>query len=325
MKTICVIGAGQLGSRHLQALKNVSKALRVYVIDPFEQSLKVAKERYDVIEEVDTNELSYHTSLSEIDSNTTFDIAIVATTSNVRKAPTVELVENFNVDIIVFEKLLFQRKEDYHQVLDLLKKHNVKAYVNCCMRMMSFYNKIKSDFQNTKFKYTVSGSQYGLVTNLIHYIDHMCYLNNSTDYVGNSKYLDTEIIESKRKGFYELTGNYQVQFQNGTQGDFTCYPEGDSPAIIQIFNEKTHIISKEAEGIVWVSKFENNWSWEEIEFNIPYQSQLTTILIDGILEGKGCPLPLYEESMKIHLPLLGSLLDFVNDNCKINFDYYPFT
>ena len=38
MKTICIIGAGQLGSRHLQALKNVSKVLRVYVVDPFEQS-----------------------------------------------------------------------------------------------------------------------------------------------------------------------------------------------------------------------------------------------------------------------------------------------
>ena len=55
-------------------LKNVSKVLRVYVVDPFEQSLKVAKERYDVIEQVDTNEVSYHTSMSEIDSNTIFDI-----------------------------------------------------------------------------------------------------------------------------------------------------------------------------------------------------------------------------------------------------------
>lgn len=325
MKTICVIGAGQLGSRHLQALKNVSKALRVYVIDPFKESLKVAKERYDVIKEVDTNEVSYHTSLSEINSSTTFDIAIVATTSDVRKAPTVELVENFNVDVIIFEKILFQHKEDYYQVLELLNKYNVKAYVNCCMRMMSFYNKIKSNFQNTKFKYTVSGSKYGLVTNLIHYIDHMCYLNNSIDYVGNSKHLDSEIIESKRKGFYELTGNYQVQFQNGTQGDFTCYPEGESPAIIQIFNEKTHVISRESEGKVWISKSDNNWIWEEIDFSIPYQSQLTTILIDEILEGKGCSLTLYEESMKIHLPLLESLLDFINDISEAKFNKYPFT
>ena len=325
MRTICIIGAGQLGSRHLQALKNVSKVLRVYVVDPFEQSLKVAKERYDVIEKVDTNEVSYHTSLSEIDSNTTFDIAIVATKSNVRKAPTVELVKNFNVDVIVFEKLLFQDKEDYSEILTLLKEHNIKAYVNCCMRMMSFYNEIKSDFQNTKFNYNVSGSQYGLVTNLIHYIDHMSYLNNSTDYVGDSKFLDTEIIESKRKGFYELTGTYQVRFQNGTQGTFTCYPEGDSPAVIQIFNDKIHIISKETEGKVWISKSENNWNWEEIDFNIPYQSQLTTILVDEILKGEECSLPFYEESMKIHLPLLDSLLDFVNSVSEDKFNKYPFT
>lgn len=325
MRTVCIIGAGQLGSRHLQALKNVSKELRIYVIDPFDQSLTVAEERYNVVDAIDKNEVSYHTSLSEIDSNTSFDIAIIATTSNVRKAPTVELIENFHVDTIVFEKLLFQHKEDYHQVSELLKKYDVKAYVNCCMRMMSFYNQIKSDFQHTKFTYLVSGSQYGLVTNLIHYIDHMAFLNGSTDYIGDSKNLDSEIIKSKRKEFYELTGTYQVQFKNGTLGSFTCYPDGDSPTLIQVFNNKVHIISRESEGKVWISRSENNWTWEEIDFSIPYQSQLTTELVEGIFNGDGCDLPLYEESMKIHLPLLDSLLEFMNNVSGSNFNKYPFT
>ena len=47
MKTVLVIGAGQLGSRHLQALKLVQNDLSISVVDPFQASLDVAKERFE--------------------------------------------------------------------------------------------------------------------------------------------------------------------------------------------------------------------------------------------------------------------------------------
>ena len=47
MKTIVVIGAGQLGSRHLQALSKVNFKTTIEVVDPFESSLVVAKGRFN--------------------------------------------------------------------------------------------------------------------------------------------------------------------------------------------------------------------------------------------------------------------------------------
>ena len=325
MKNVFVIGAGQLGSRHLQALKSIRQNLEINIIDPNKESLKVAKERYDSIPGNQDNRVFYKQSINNIDATTEIDIVIIATTSNVRAKITKDLLEKFEVKSIVFEKILFQKREDYFAVSDLLKKKNVKGYVNCCMRMMSFYNEIKSSFKDTKFKYLVSGSQYGLVTNLIHYIDHMAYLNNSTHYTANSNFLDENLIESKRKGFYELNGTFHVNFNNGTQGIFTCEPEGDSPIIIQAYNNKVHFISKESEGKVLISKSENDWKWEEIEFNIPFQSELTTNLIEELFQKDTCSLPSYEESKEIHLPLLDSLLDFINKKDEASFDLYPFT
>ena len=325
MKKIFIIGAGQLGSRHLQALKSIKKTLDIYIIDPSRESLEIAKERYETIPGNQNNKVSYNESIKSIDSSQKIDIVIIATNSNVRAEITKALLEKFEVKSIIFEKILFQKREDYFTVSKLLKNKNVKGYVNCCMRMMSFYNEIQSSFKGTKFKYLVSGSQYGLVTNLIHYIDHMAFLNQNTDYTADTSFLDDNLIESKRKGFYELNGTFQVKFKNGTQGLITCEPEGNSPVIIQAFNDKAHFISRESEGKVWLSKSINDWKWEEVEFNIPFQSELTTILVQDLLNGDSCILPSYEESMKIHLPYLDSLLDFINDHNETKFDHYPFT
>ena len=324
MKNIFIIGAGQLGSRHLQALKNSNNSLNIFIVDPSSESLEIANERYESMPGIDNNTVSYSKSLNDINCNK-IDIVIIATASNVRANVTRDLLDKFEVETIVFEKILFQKREDYSIILELLKSKNVKSYVNCPMRMMSFYKEIQSSFKGTKFTYMVSGSQYGLVTNLIHYIDHMAFLNQSIDYTCNADLLENNIFESKRKGFYELNGTFNVNFKNGTQGIFTCESKGNLPGVVQAFNENVHFISRESEGKVLISRIENDWKWEEIEFNIPYQSELTAILVEDILMNDSCSLPSYEESVKLHLPYLDSILELINSKTQNKFDHYPFT
>ena len=47
MFNVAIIGAGQLGSRHLQGLKLAASPLSITVMDSSEESLKVAKARYE--------------------------------------------------------------------------------------------------------------------------------------------------------------------------------------------------------------------------------------------------------------------------------------
>jgi len=236
MKNIFIIGAGQLGSRHLQALKNSNNSLNVFIIDPSSESLNIANERYESMPGIDNNTVSYSKSLNDINCNNKIDIVIIATAANVRANVTRDLLDKFEVKTIVFEKILFQKREDYNLISELLKSKNINSYVNCPMRMMSFYKEIQSSFKGTKFTYMVSGSQYGLVTNLIHYIDHMAFLNQSINYTCNANFLENNIFESKRKGFYELNGTFNVYFKNGTQGIFSCESKGNLPGVVQAFN-----------------------------------------------------------------------------------------
>ena len=53
MKKIALIGAGQLGSRHLQGLAKSDLEISIEVVEPFEVSRNTAKQRF---EEIPTNE-----------------------------------------------------------------------------------------------------------------------------------------------------------------------------------------------------------------------------------------------------------------------------
>ena len=130
--------------------------MNIFIVDPNLDSLNIARERYESISGTDSNIVSYSKSLDDVTCTSKIDIVIIATASNVRAEVTVDLLKKFEVKTIIFEKILFQKRNDYFLISELLKNKNVNAYVNCPMRMMSFYNEIQSSFKGTKFTYIVS-------------------------------------------------------------------------------------------------------------------------------------------------------------------------
>ena len=73
-----IIGAGQIGSRHLQALCHFEEPLRVDLVDPSDESLQTALDRYqEVVSSGKKNiELYCHHSLDTLPD--TLDIVIIA-------------------------------------------------------------------------------------------------------------------------------------------------------------------------------------------------------------------------------------------------------
>jgi hypothetical protein len=60
-----------------------------------------------------------------------------------------------------------------------------------------------------------------------------------------------------------------------------------------------------------MTSFKDN-RWETKKITVPYQSQLSGRLIEAILLNKNSKITEYEESMKLHLPFISSLLYFYN-------------
>lgn len=324
MFDIYIIGAGQIGSRHLQALKTVNFLLSIKAIDPNPISLKTAKERYESMPKGKfQHKIEY---ITEIPKNKKLvNLAIIATNSDIRAGVIKKLLTSSKVKNLVLEKILFNKKSDYEAIRKLLRKTKTKAWVNCSMRMMPAYQNIQQYFQNKRISYIVTGSKFGLITNAIHYLDHVAYLSGTTEFQINTASLDSRPIPSKRKGFLELNGTLTANFKNGSNLSLTCYPEGDAPIIVEIHSDNTQYIGRESEGKAWLARADNNWQWEELETPISFQSQLTTTMAKKILTTGKCDLVIYDESIKIHLNMLEPLLYFLNKNSNKKHNYYPFT
>ena len=324
MFNIAIIGAGQLGSRHLQALKNVREKLYIYVLDPSQVSLQTAQERYDAFMGYGNNQrVVYTKNISELPAK--IDLGVVATNSDSRFEAVSKLMQNSEVKYLLIKKLLFNKKEHYSIAEKIFSEKNVKVWVNCSMRAMKFYSEIYEKLHGEMFNYRVTGSNYGLITNSIHYIDHIAYLSGSDNFTVDTRLLLKEAIDSKRRGFLELNGKLIVEFDNGCLGEFISYKGGNAPLVVEIFSENFRCISRETEGKSFISSLSTNWNWLENNSRIPYQSEKTTELVNEILDRGTCPLVEYRASKIHHLSLLESLNKFLKQN-KISKDAnYPFT
>ncbi len=321
MKNVCLIGAGNIGSRHLQGLKKVKFPLSIQVVDPSAQSLEIAEERYEQIQTSTKHQISFLEDIEKVSKK--IDLAIIATSSNARRKVIDNLFNSSDVKYLILEKILFQKKEDYINIEELLKKKKIKTWVNFSMRTMPFYRDLKRKIKG-EVQMFVSGGQYGLITNAIHFVDYIAYLTNCYEFKVATEGLDPKPIESKRRGFLELNGTLNVYFKDGSMGSFTCYPTGDAPFVIEVLSKKYRCISRESERKAYVSSPNSNWKWIEEDTDIPFQSDMTNLVVEEVLKKGSCSLTSFKEASKLHLQLLDALLSFLNRSGK-KFTDYPFT
>ncbi len=312
MKQICIVGAGQLGSRHLQALKKLNIDCCIYVVDPDHKALKRARCIYDETKGSNTyKRILYRSSLKYIREETDhFDIVIVASNSLHRKTIITETVNIFTVDCFILEKVLFQKLEDYTIVQDIFDREGIRAWVNCPRRYFKIYKDIKTDLEkSSSFEISVSGTNWGMGCNSIHFIDLIAFLSGSTDLKINIDDLDEGIIESKRKGFFEMTGSLSGQCGKCKSFRLTSYKEGNIKTSISIIGDISKYIILEGEGISYILS-ENDNSFGVNKIKIPFQSELTNIVVEDICFNDNCSLTTYEESKILHIELEKELIPF---------------
>lgn len=325
LKNVAIFGAGNIGSRHLQALKAVKIPLDIIVIDPNPESLKLAKERYDSVPMGQyKHTINYYKNYDKIKDE--FDIAIIATHSNIRRMVIEQILEVSHVKFFILEKILFNKAEDYSIVRDLLKEKNIQAWVNCTRRVIPFYDdQIKNWFNKKKILYFVSGSKWNLISNLIHYVDYMSYILDQVEFGIDFNHLDLKLEKSRIPNFLELNGTIKLNFNDGSIGVINCYPSGNQPLIVDIASDEIRCILNEEQGKAWVNIRNNDNFWKDYEAKLLYTSQITTFLVEDIIENNKCQLTPYEESMKLHLLTFEPLLKFLNNRFKKQFAFFPFT
>lgn len=321
---VLIVGCGQLGSRHLQSLAKFEKKLNIFIQDPWEPSLTNARTLFEQSAgTTDRFQLKTLRSLNEINS-THMDMIIVAN-SSLQRLGVIEsiILENIKFGIMILEKVLFPAVSQYERALTLLKGQNV--YVNCARRMFPVMHYFKGllnpdNLKNAQFSY--SGQNWGLGCNSIHLIDIVSYFTNSLPLSVDYSRLENEIIQSKRTGYIEFLGTLEVYFEDGSKLLLNSSSD-EKPHILTIKAGAVNIESNESSKEFKL--FNDSKLIETKSFDIPYQSQMTLDLFNKFLSQQTIDLPSFEQSVKIHLPLIKAFTEFYQQVTNTKSEIVPIT
>lgn len=320
MPNVAIIGAGQLGSRHLQGATLAQTPLQIYVVDPGEQSRRVALERFNQV----AGASSPHSCTMLADYAALpaeLDVAIIATDSRHRMEALKSLLAQSRVKSVVLEKFLFPHESDYAEAARLLEAAGAKAYVNCPRRIWPVYAEIRKRIgTDTPIIMSKTGHDWGLCCNAIHFIDTFLWLSGQSEYSVQTDGLIPALIPSKRNGYVELQGSLEITTPRGDRLTLSSAP-GEEPALVSIAQGEEKITLDEGAGKLQCT----GPNPAELTIATPYQSGLTGGMIDRLLAGEEPGIAGYAESSACHLQLFGPLLDVVNSLRGEKGDMLPVT
>lgn len=313
-KVILVVGAGQLGSRHLQGILKVEGKLLVFVLDTSADSLNVAKERAKEVQH--NHAIQFVQDWALLPER--FDLVIVATGASVRKDVMDTLLDKFYISCLVVEKVLFQELSAYSYIEKKIKEKGVSVWVNHPRRMMPGYDQLRNEIcaDGGAVQFNLVGGNWGLGCNALHFIDLLSFLTNSAVESIDMEWLDDIVYESKRINHVEFTGTVKGRTTNNSCFTISSLAGDAKPITISISTSFSRwFIQEGATSQVSCLRYstDNSFTKTDSNFQMEFQSSLTTRLVNDLLKSGNCDLPTYDEACQSHVPFITALLKKYNE------------
>ena len=303
MPNIVISGCGNIGSRLLQSVSNIDDAdigtLDIYGVDPFQSSLDLSTERFH---QENKGAHTLHMSTNPADLPAEADLLIVSVDAANRLAALTSVLEHCKPKAIILEKILFNKFEEFDTVQAILDDLGVPCWVNCSRNIWPGYQALKETLGGKAVtSYTVSGSDWGLGCNAIHFIAALEYAaGEPVTSLAMDK--DTALIrESKRPGYKEVTGTLVGTTASGGTISLSSLPEEGQPISVILEAGPDSYAITEGKTIAL-----NGGG--EAAFPMLYTSQLTAPLVQILKDGKS-DLPSYTQSVHQHNVLFKALND----------------
>ena len=319
MKKIVLIGCGNIGSRHLQALVQLNDPLKIEIVENHAPSVVLAKSRLtEIIYKKNLHKIQWH---DNFDSLSNSDGLVIVATLSIGRVKIIESLLNLGYTKFLIEKLVCQSVEEYDHLLNLMKKFNAKGWVNTRCRYFKSYKKIKEFFQKSKtIHLTMYSGDTGLATGAIHYLDLFSWLLDDNNIKLNGKFLDKKIHSNKRgENLLEFAGTIVGTAKNNSLVSISFSP--DSPSLlVAISNGENEIILDEYNEKIFHNSFDHS-----LDFKLEYVSNLTTSIVTDIIKNDDCFLPTLNESYFHHIELFKIFCEHLEKTTKEKVRLCPIT
>jgi hypothetical protein len=297
-KSICIIGCGNIGSRHLQAISKLKESLNIHIVEPNLKSKKIANSRLNELSDLTRHNYFWYRNIDEINLNA--DLTIIST-SSINRAQLISKLIDKGHNRFLIEKVVCQSKKEYDLLLKKFKKNKVKGWINFPRHYFPFYQKILPFFQTKEsIVLSVTGGDIGLTTNTIHFIDLFSWILKTSKIDLTTKYLHPKILPNKRGPlFKEFSGTVIGKYKNSVLS-ITSFHNSNLPLLIDISNSKFRIIIDEVnENIL----FNYPKKFSKFKFDYIHVSDSTTLISKDILYHDKCHLPSIFDSYNHHIEL----------------------
>jgi len=315
---ILLVGAGQLGSRYAQGLVESKSCLEIIVVDPSVESLLKAKARwFEAGGSESPNQVRWSQSLPS--DLRRIDVALVVTSSKGRASLVEKIANAIDVRYWVLEKVLAQSSEELRAIQSALVGCK-GAWVNTPRRMMSWHQSLKEVFASSgSLEVSYQAGLWGLACNSIHFIDLVAWWSGESLMSVDTSGLDHHWQESKRAGYFEITGELVAHFSGGTSLRLISKQNAQAQPIRVALPDGVFWIVDESTGTARSS------TGEQLDGLIEFQSQISGRLLDNILQQGKCDLPSLDESSWMHAIFLDAMLAHWNSSQHQNDDFVPIT
>lgn len=297
-ESILLIGAGNLGSRHLQSLADAPWIGRVVVVEPSQAAAEVARTRWHDVPNCQGKELIF-AALDDVAQHGPFHAAVIATPAPGR-LQVLRAVLGLGIKRVLCEKVLFQSEAELDDALTLAAEAGADIRVNHIYRYLDALCKLRALTVGQKVSMSVDIDGDGMGCNLIHYVDLFAYLSGS-DVSELTAEIDKPVHESKRGGnFVEFTGKAVAADALGGQLRVAYHDKAPAAAPrICVEGEFGRVVFDEAAGTV----ASDLAPLQGLVFNVPRVSALTAPILAAQREGH-CLLPTLEQSAAMNRLML---------------------
>lgn len=303
MRNIFLIGAGNIGTRTLQSLiqSKFVEDSTFWIVDPFRDSLELAKQRVGEVGVHDV-EIKYLTDISQLPEYC--ELAIVATVSGPRLNICKQLLGRVKVDVLILEKFLFQKLNDYNE-FEHISSGVGKVYVNCPRQTWPGYVWLKDQLINeNKIDVSIDGSNWALASNAIHFISMFKYISDANAVDVTNSGLDKTVVDNKRQGYKEVTGVLTAKTVRGDCLTLNSRANGDKALSILVKTPSSEYAISEQNQIC--SLYSGGALARSVDFGILRASEMSADFNELYYYGKS-NLPSYDDVRVEHLQLISIL------------------
>ena len=320
-KNIILVGCGNIGSRHLQALVKLPFNIDIHVVEKSNTSKNLAKMRLNEIKFNQKNHsIFWYDSIQKISKIS--DLVIISTLSEGRVRLIENLLKKKNKKFLI-EKPVCQSSKEYENLLRQFRLFKATGWVNTNRRYFESYKKIKQELKNSIFfDIHVFSTSSGLGTNAIHFIDLFSWLTNDSKIKLNGDFLLPKLFPNKRgKQFKEFYGTIIGSGKNNSNVTLTFLPSNTESIFVTIStNSANYIIDELNQNGIKISK-----KTKKFGFKFEHASNLTTKIAKDILEKNTSYLPKLDESFVHHTELFRIFTSHIEKQLKRHVTLCPIT